>query len=59
VNIMSDWWVEAANHTCGDFDRGVDEASLSGLSLLPSERVRAATAWILPSPSGAEVVLAG
>jgi len=41
VNIMSDWWVEAANHTCGDYDRGVDEAALSGLTLLPAERVKA------------------
>jgi flavin reductase (DIM6/NTAB) family NADH-FMN oxidoreductase RutF len=37
---MSDWFVEAANHTCGDFDRGVDELALAGLTRVASERVR-------------------
>lgn len=32
VNIISDWFVEAANHTCGDFERGVDEMKLAGLT---------------------------
>lgn len=40
VNIMSDWFVEAANHTCGDFARGVDEMAAAGLTPQPSERVR-------------------
>ncbi|KAF8072997.1 ywrF [Scenedesmus sp. PABB004] len=31
VNIMSEWFVEAANHTCGDFAPGVDEFEQSGL----------------------------
>ncbi|KAF5836369.1 hypothetical protein DUNSADRAFT_6005 [Dunaliella salina] len=39
VNIMSDWYVEAANHTCGDYDPDVDEMSLSGLTPEPSQRV--------------------
>ena len=40
VNIISDWFVEAANHTCGNYDPGVDEMSLSGLTPLPSTRVK-------------------
>mmetsp|Transcript_9411 Transcript_9411/g.22728 ORF Transcript_9411/g.22728 Transcript_9411/m.22728 type:complete len:256 (+) Transcript_9411:1-768(+) len=36
VNIMSEWYVEAANHTCGAFARGVDEFDESGLTRLPS-----------------------
>jgi hypothetical protein len=41
VNIISEWFAEAANLTCGAFDRGVDEFALSGLTPLPSDRVRA------------------
>ena len=40
VNLISDWYVEAANHTCGFFDRGVDEMELAGLT--PQESVRVA-----------------
>ncbi|KAG2440828.1 hypothetical protein HXX76_003683 [Chlamydomonas incerta] len=40
VNIMSEWFVEAANHTCGDFPRGVDEMALAGLTPLASTKVR-------------------
>lgn len=36
VNIMSEWFVEAANHCCGNFDYGEDEMELSGLTPLPS-----------------------
>jgi len=40
VNIISHWFVEAANHTCGDFDRGVDELAAAGLTAVASQRVR-------------------
>jgi flavin reductase (DIM6/NTAB) family NADH-FMN oxidoreductase RutF len=39
VNIISDWFVEAANHTCGDFPRGTDEMQQAGLTPLPSTLV--------------------
>lgn len=39
VNIMSEWFVEAANHCCGNFDYGEDEMALSGLTPLPSVKV--------------------
>ncbi|GMH33663.1 hypothetical protein BSKO_01497 [Bryopsis sp. KO-2023] len=39
VNIMSEWFVEAANHTCGNFDPGVNEMELSGLTPVPSVKV--------------------
>ena len=32
VSIMSDWYVESANHTCGNFDPHVDEFELAGLT---------------------------
>lgn len=41
VNIISDWFIEAANHTCGMFDYGVNELQLSGLTPIPSEQARA------------------
>lgn len=40
VNIMSEWFVEAANHCCGNFDYGEDEMELSGLTPLPSIKVK-------------------
>lgn len=39
VNVVSDWFVEAANHTCGFYDRGVDELELAGLTPQPSVAV--------------------
>lgn len=39
VNIMSDWYVEAANLTCGEYPPEVDEIALSGLHTLPSTMV--------------------
>lgn len=39
VNIISEWFVEAANHCCGNFDYGEDEMALSGLTPLPSVKV--------------------
>lgn len=40
VSIISKWFVEAANHTCGPYDRGVNEMELSGLTPVPSEKVK-------------------
>lgn len=40
VHIISDWFVEAANHTCGAYDYDVDEIELSGLNTLPSVKVQ-------------------
>jgi hypothetical protein len=37
---MSDWFVEAANHTCGDFDPGLDEMALAGLTPLDAVKAR-------------------
>lgn len=39
VNIISEWFAEAANHTCGNFPYGADEMALAGLHPLPSTRV--------------------
>ena len=39
VNIMSEWFVEAANHCCGNFDYEENEMQLSGLTPLPSLKV--------------------
>ena len=39
VNIISDWFVEASNHTCGAYEPEVDEIPLSGLSVLPSTKI--------------------
>ncbi len=41
--MISDWFVEAANFTCGAFDAGVDEMDMSGLTPMPSVRVKLAT----------------
>ena len=39
--IMSSWFVEAANHTCGNWDVDDDEFDLSGLTKVPSDNVKA------------------
>ena len=39
INLISEWFVEAANHTCGNYDRGVNEIDLSGLTPIPSVKV--------------------
>lgn len=39
VNIISEWFVEAANHTCGNYDPDVNEMDLSGLTPEPSIKV--------------------
>jgi flavin reductase (DIM6/NTAB) family NADH-FMN oxidoreductase RutF len=40
VNIVSEWYAEAANHCCGAFPPAADERALAGLGALPSARVR-------------------
>jgi len=40
VCVMSDWFVEAANHCCSSFPRGIDEFDESGLTRKPSLRVK-------------------
>ena len=37
--MISEWFVEAANHTCGNYDPEVDEVALAGFTAVPSERV--------------------
>ena len=39
VNIISEWFAEAANHCCGAFPFGQDEMALSGLTPIPSLKV--------------------
>ena len=39
LNMMSEWFLESANHTCGSYDRGVDELRLAHLSPIPSVKV--------------------
>lgn len=39
VSIMSDWFVESANHSCGNFSPEVDEMAVSGLTPAPSTLV--------------------
>ena len=41
VNIMSEWFVEAANYTCGPYDAGQNEFEIAGLTPLPSVAVAA------------------
>lgn len=36
VSIISDWFVEAANHTCGNFPPEVDEMKVAGLTPVKS-----------------------
>lgn len=40
VNIMSSWYLEAANHTSGNFPANVNEMEVAGLASLPSDAVR-------------------
>lgn len=41
INLISNWFVEAANFTSGTFDAGVDEADMCGLTPMPSVKVKA------------------
>ena len=38
VNVMSEWFVEAANHTCGQFASDADEMAEANLSPAASLR---------------------
>lgn len=40
VNIISEWYVEAANHCCGNFPYGSNEMELSGLHPQPSHKIK-------------------
>jgi len=40
VNMISEWFVEAANHTCGNYDPDVDELALAGFTAVPSTSVK-------------------
>lgn len=40
INIISEWFVEAANYTSTDAPSDVDEWTLSGLTPAPSEKVK-------------------
>lgn len=57
VNTVSEWMLEAANHTCGFYDRGVDELELAGLTPQPSVVVRPPR--VAESAVQLECVLAG
>ena len=39
VNIMNEWYLESANHSCGDFPPEVSEWNVTGLKTLPSKKV--------------------
>lgn len=36
VHIISEWFIEAANHTCGAYDYDVEEHQIAGFKTLPS-----------------------
>lgn len=38
--MISEWFVEAANHTCGNYDPDVDELALAGFTAVPSTSVK-------------------
>eukprot|EP00469_Lotharella_globosa_P009034 CAMPEP_0167773448 /NCGR_PEP_ID=MMETSP0111_2-20121227/1424_1 /TAXON_ID=91324 /ORGANISM="Lotharella globosa, Strain CCCM811" /LENGTH=868 /DNA_ID=CAMNT_0007663083 /DNA_START=8 /DNA_END=2615 /DNA_ORIENTATION=+ len=40
VHIMSNWYVDVANHTCGNYLYGEDEFKLSGATPIPSIKVK-------------------
>jgi flavin reductase (DIM6/NTAB) family NADH-FMN oxidoreductase RutF len=44
THIISEWFLEAANHTCGPYDPDVDEMKLANLTPLKSHVVRS-IAW--------------
>ena len=39
LNMISEWFVEAANHTCGNYDPEIDEVSLAVFTTVPSTLV--------------------
>ena len=36
LNMISEWFVEAANHTCGNYDPEIDEVNLAEFTTVPS-----------------------
>lgn len=40
LNMISEWFVESANHTCGPYDPEIDELELAGFTPVPSQKVR-------------------
>ena len=40
VNVVNEWFVNAANHTCGNFSPEEDEFDISGLTKVPSIKVK-------------------
>ena len=38
--MISEWFVESMNHTCGPYDPEVDEVALAGFQTVPSKVVR-------------------
>lgn len=40
MQIISSWMVDAANHTCGNWEPDQDEFELSGLTKLPSKLIK-------------------
>ncbi|ODQ68687.1 flavo protein oxygenase [Nadsonia fulvescens var. elongata DSM 6958] len=42
INVISEWFIEAANYTCTNAPYGVDEWKLSGLTPIVSKKVRPA-----------------
>ena len=55
VQLISSWFLEAANHTCGSYDYEVDEMTVANLDTLPSFKVPAPR--VAQSPLHAECVL--
>lgn len=39
LNMISEWFIEAANFTCGNYDHGVNELELANFTPLPSVTV--------------------
>lgn len=40
VNIISEWFVESANHTSGAYPPETDEISVTGLNTIPSVKIK-------------------
>ena len=40
MNIISEWYLETANHTCGAFPPEIDEIEITNLTPIPSIKVK-------------------
>lgn len=40
MNIISSWYVDSANHTCGNFPPDVNEMEVAGLTAIESDLVK-------------------